>query len=697
MPIRISGLASGLDTEALVSELVGAYRTKTQKYTKAQTKLSWKQDAWKELNSKIYKLYTNIGNFRYDSAYNLRKTTVSDTTKATVTATSSAAVGAQTLEIKQIAKSGYLTGGKLASSTTGMTTLSSLGYSGGDGMISVTSGDKITDIKVTNSTSVNEFISSLNDAGVKASYDATNNRIFVTAEETGADNDFTLMGSDASGSSALYALGLNVQSAANTEEYAKLSGYAVITNGAFDQGATLEKIKSIRGELTDKSTIVTNNKAKIAYAQAYKDSNDATKTLSDDEKAELKNLLTASNLSDPEKTRLEELEKQAGLVSADDADIIDKDKVAALKANYETMDNNESVLSTDEKMALETAYSTNGTVGSFTGPLEDAVNEAQEYIDANSLLDNDTDITVLAGKIKNAYEVTNGLSNGGYNTDAVRIDGQDAIIMLNGASYQNSTNNFSINGLDITATAVTNGEEISITTENDAQGLYDKIKGFITEYNDLMNEMTKLYNADTASGYEPLTDEERDAMSDTEVEKWETKIKDSLLRRDSTLSNVMSIMQNAMSSSYTVNGKSYALSSFGIATLGYLNAEDNEENAYHIDGNAADSSVSGKEDKLLTMLKNDPETITDFFKQLSTSVYTKLNDAMKSTTLSSVYTVYNDKEMAREYSDYTTTISKWEDKLTELEDSYYKKFAAMESALATLQSQQSSLSSLFGS
>ena len=59
--------------------------------------------------------------------------------------------------------------------------------------------------------------------------------------------------------------------------------------------------------------------------------------------------------------------------------------------------------------------------------------------------------------------------------------------------------------------------------------------------------------------------------------------------------------------------------------------------------------------------------------------------------------MYNDKEMAREYSDYTDTIKKWEEKLQNIEDSYYKKFAAMESALATLQAQQSNLASLLGS
>ena len=60
MPIRLSGINSGLDTDALVKELVSAYSLKTEKYQKEQTKIEWKQDAWKSLNTKIYGLYTNI-------------------------------------------------------------------------------------------------------------------------------------------------------------------------------------------------------------------------------------------------------------------------------------------------------------------------------------------------------------------------------------------------------------------------------------------------------------------------------------------------------------------------------------------------------------------------------------------------------------------------------------------------------------
>ena len=209
--------------------------------------------------------------------------------------------------------------------------------------------------------------------------------------------------------------------------------------------------------------------------------------------------------------------------------------------------------------------------------------------------------------------------------------------------------------------------------------------------------MTKAYNAKSSGDYEPLTDEEKDAMSDTEVEKWETKIKDSLLRRDTTLNSVMSAMQTAMATGVKVGDKTYSLSSFGIHTLGFLNAAENEQNAYHIDGDEDDSNTSGNKDKLMDAIVNDPDSVVEFMKGLTTNLYKAIDEKMKSTSLSSAYTIYNDKELTKQYDNLTKTISQWEKRVSEKEDFYYKKFSAMESALAKLNSQQSSMSGLFGS
>ena len=101
-------------------------------------------------------------------------------------------------------------------------------------------------------------------------------------------------------------------------------------------------------------------------------------------------------------------------------------------------------------------------------------------------------------------------------------------------------------------------------------------------------------------------------------------------------------------------------------------------------------------DKLMAMITSDPDTVISFMQQLTSGLYDAVGEKMKSSTLSSSYKVYNDKEMASEYSDYTDLIKKWEEKLQDKEDYYYNKFSAMETALSKLNSQTSSLSSLFG-
>ena len=96
-------------------------------------------------------------------------------------------------------------------------------------------------------------------------------------------------------------------------------------------------------------------------------------------------------------------------------------------------------------------------------------------------------------------------------------------------------------------------------------GIYDTIKDFLSEYNALLKEMNSYYNADSAKGYDVLSDDEKEAMKDSEVEKWEDKIKDSLLRRDSTLNSIISSFRNKMMGTFTAsNGRTYSLSSIGF-------------------------------------------------------------------------------------------------------------------------------------
>lgn len=295
-------------------------------------------------------------------------------------------------------------------------------------------------------------------------------------------------------------------------------------------------------------------------------------------------------------------------------------------------------------------------------------------------------------------------SDGTAESGASYIAGSDANIILNGAEYTSKSNTFNINGLSITATGVSaydestgTYKETSITTDKDIDSIYDSIVDFLDEYNSLINKMDAFYNAKDSSDYDILSSEEKSSMSDDEIESWEKKIKDGLLRRDDTLDNVRSLFTSALSEfSYKNNdGTTYTLSSFGINTLSYFKAADNEKHAYHIDGNADDSETSGLEDKLRAALVDDPENVTSFFTKMAQQFRTNLDKNMTGiANTRSKYKVYNDKELQTEYDDMTSEIKKMEDALSALEDKYYDQFAAMESALAKLQSNQNAVSQL---
>lgn len=753
MPIRLTGMASGMDTEAMISELVSAYRLKSQKYKKAQTNLSWKQDKWNNLNKKIKSLYTTLGNMKLSNAYNAKTATISDPTKATVNVSSSAVNGTYSLKIVNTAKAGYITGSELGKSITKNSTLADLGITA-NGTISVTAAGKTTDIEVNSSMKMSEFVEKLNSAGVKANYDEANHRMYVAASDTGKDNDFSLSGTGMSGADALEKLGLSVESSANTESYKAWAAYALNTdgnpyitfdadggktiNGTYDAAATKNNIDDILVKIRQSSATHTNNTAEIAYANAYKTVSEVNARLSDPERDQMQKLMLEGDISKvyvdgsgnfydiqsdgTYKNRtddsiltsgatltdgvvaLSNLQVKAQLAtkttdaSGKDTYTVDAAAMSAYQKGMSTITVYEANPdNTDEIAAVKSAYA-GGSLETLVGTLQADADSAKQYVEANKLLADDT---MTADSIMNKINFASGVLDGsitiGNSNGAKRVDGLDAVIELNGAVYTSSKNDFNINGLTVSALASTGSEEITINVANNVQGLYDNIKDFFKQYNSLINELTGDYNAPTTKGYEPLTSEEKDAMSDTEVAEWEKKIKDSVLRRDDTLEFLISNMQSAMMKSYEVDGKKYSLSSFGISTLGVLKANDNEENAFHINGDKDDALTQNNQDKLMSALTNNPEVVTSFMQQLCTGAYNVINEKMKSTGLSSFDIVYNDKEMAKEYSDYTTTIKKWEEKLKDIEDSYYKKFAAMESALATLQSQQSSLASLLGS
>jgi len=279
------------------------------------------------------------------------------------------------------------------------------------------------------------------------------------------------------------------------------------------------------------------------------------------------------------------------------------------------------------------------------------------------------------------------------------VAGSSAKINLNGVKYTSESNTFEINGLTITANEIASG--ISLTTKQDTSGIFDNIKKMLKEYNDLMKEFATLYNADKATKYSMLTDDQKEEMSDKEIEEWENKIKDGLLSGDETIGNIRSGLRGIVGTGFEVTLKdgttsTLYLSSFGISTGSYFNTEENERDALHIDGDKDDAVTSGNTDILSAMISSDPDAVQGFFTKFAQEMYGKISDLMKGTTYSSAFTIYEDKLMASQYSSYTTKVSDAQKALEAAQDKLYKKFSVMETALAKINSSSGSLSSFFG-
>lgn len=279
------------------------------------------------------------------------------------------------------------------------------------------------------------------------------------------------------------------------------------------------------------------------------------------------------------------------------------------------------------------------------------------------------------------------------NTSQVAIvKASDAKVELNGAIIESGSNTINANGLKLDLLGATKeGEEIKISVTKDTQSVYDKVKDFVKGYNDLMEEMYKKYNAASARNYSMLTSDQKDAMTDDEVEKWEGKIKDSLLRRDDTLNDLMNTFRSAMQDTFEINGEKFSLSSFGIVTGDYR-----EHGKLHIEGDTDDAAYALKTNKLMQMLEDDPEKVGEALSGIMSKFYDKMFDKMGTTKLSSALTFYNDKQMKTESDEYEKQIKSWETKLTDIENKYYKQFSAMEKMMAELQNKQSQMAGFFG-
>lgn len=701
MAIRMTGLNSGLDTDAIVQALMSAKRTKQTKIKSKQTKLEWKKEIWAGLNTKLYNFYTSsLGKIKSQGSFKTKSANSSDSSKVTATATSAAEEGTYKIKVNSLASAQYVTSSKLNGAkdkdgnkvdVTSKTKLVDLLDSSGNTtftagtQISIKGKSGLSTLLIDENTTVNDFVKAASNAGLTASFDEKQQRFFINSATSGADQGFTITAGtlDAnqlnSINSLKEAVGYSYLSATDKAAVSKI--FDQLQDGTIDTTKAEGSLKKYL-EKSQKSAVTAyyNQKQTDYYNNQYFTFDANGK----------KNGVTAAG-------------EQAWIAKTGKTQA-DWDKLSASDQQKELTKLVTDKVDADMKTATMKADILDGVTNGINDPNAGAFLQKDAATRSMAL---STSIVTFKGQMSNGITAANNQLAGvgleevtgaavaekADGTGMVVVKASDSSITFNGATLSSSTSSISVSGLTLDVLGETAGSEVTISVTKDNSAIYDTVKDFLSDYNSILKQMNTYYNANSARGYDVLTDDQKTAMTDKEVELWETKIKDSLLRRDDTLSSLISCFRTNMAGTYTAsNGKTYSLASIGIST----STDYREGGLLHIKGDEDDAEYMDETNKLQQMLNDDPDLVMEIITGLTTNLYSDLQEKMSSTTMSSALTFYNDKEMNSQISDYKKQVTTWEKKLLEIENRYYAQFTAMEKAMASLNSQQNYFSNMFG-
>lgn len=283
--------------------------------------------------------------------------------------------------------------------------------------------------------------------------------------------------------------------------------------------------------------------------------------------------------------------------------------------------------------------------------------------------------------------------------------GQNAIFEINGEEIYLNDNTYTLDGTTFTFNDnMEVGETYTAAVTKDAGTVKDTIKQFVEDYNKLIDDVYGYIGKapakdDNGDAYEPLTDEEREEMSEDEIEKWEEKAKQGVIYNDSTVSGIMSQMRSVLYNSVTLDDGS----KFGIYNMGIKTSSDwSDHGKLEIDEDALDKAF-----------ENNQDAIVKLFTDSETGIMSKLNTVMDNAVKSSGKaenrgtlvrkagkansSVTTDSSIYKEMQRVQQRLSDLQSRYADKEEYWWKIFTNMESALSDLNSQTSYISSYFGS
>ncbi|MGI5838052.1 MAG: flagellar filament capping protein FliD [bacterium] len=294
-------------------------------------------------------------------------------------------------------------------------------------------------------------------------------------------------------------------------------------------------------------------------------------------------------------------------------------------------------------------------------------------------------------------------------TPATETAGRDAQIKFDGTLVTRSSNTITVNGINLTLNRVTE-DPLQIKMTLDTDKVYDQIKNFVDKYNEVITEINGKLSEPRERDYLPLTDEQREAMTEDQIEKWEEKAKSGLLRNDSLLQNIVYGLRRAITD--PIAGAAGNLAELGITTGSYT-----EKGRLTID-----------EAKLREAIRNNPDKVMEVFaRQSDISYYAADKPEMRAErynnegvaqrffdVLEDNIKTYGGKGLllekagiAGDASEFDNTlrddigrideqIEKLVDKLARKENEYYRRFTVLEQYMQQMNAQAAWLAQQFG-
>lgn len=301
---------------------------------------------------------------------------------------------------------------------------------------------------------------------------------------------------------------------------------------------------------------------------------------------------------------------------------------------------------------------------------------------------------IFEDKTGNFFESLAQVSTLGTNKTA----GADARVTINGLETTRASNVFTVNGIEITLNKA-GGNAANISPRTSTDDIMESIKKFVADYNDILSTLqSKVSESRTLQDrtYEPLTEEEKEGLTEKQIEQWEERAKKGQLRNDPIVSAVISSLRSIATGIVdTGNSKIRTLSDIGINTGQYF-----ENGKLYIEN----------ETKLREAIESDPEAIKALFTQdaeageadsgtgLAERLYAKLKNGIDELTKKAGLAAisYDDSRLSKQISDIDTQIAAREKRLIAIEEDYYRKFSLMETALNRYNAQSQYLANQFG-